>query len=570
MNYLSKKKTVATLCVVGIYVVLSGCTMNAPRDRGDSLQGKENSTDMDANAIAAKQSQTAMKRMKALIASLEKKAAPKPEDAVAPTYNPLEELKVSLVVENAELQYILKALADQTHMNLLIHPNLIGNSYKVSVDFRDVPAMTVFRELMRIADVSGKIEGNTLIVNPMEERHYQLGFMETAMSNNFSSGGDVLGGSNSGSGGDNKIKGEFSLSGSNMPTSNPYDELEKTLDILVGKPESTDTGNEVSRASSMAEIGSLSRLGSAIRSDMPLYTLNRMTGVLYVRAKPSVMRAIDKIIKNYETILGSQILIDAQIIEINLKDAFRMGVDWSSLRDNMAASLSTGQRTLSSVSTVAGSMGQGTRTFTISTPTIGGNTTPELALHYADKTFAAAVDMMQQYGDVTVLSNPTLRSKHGQPAILSAGTSTAYISNTRVVTNGTGGTAVTSQEVQTDQVFDGLMMGVVPFIDSKGGISLSIHPVQSKVNPDSLALVDAGGTSRVTLPVVELKSMVTQVKVHSGDIVVLGGLIDQNDVRGEAGVPGLGSVPLLGHLFKQSSNSSNLRELVILMRVVRK
>lgn len=578
MTKLVRKKIAVALGAAGVSTLLAACSAQAPRDRITHTEDparvwNSKYEQVDANKIIKQQSDEAVTRMQQLVDSLEKTTAPVAEEAVPPAFNPLEELKISLVVENGELQYILKALADQTKMNLLIHPNLIGNSYRVSVDFRDVPAMTVFEQLTRIADVAGSIEGNTLIVNPLEERHYQLGFMESNVTNSFSSGGDVLGGSSSGgsasgSTGSNKIKGEFSVSGNNMPSSNPYTELDKMLEVLVGKPSQSTLHSDVSSAANMEEIGMLSRLGSAIRSDLPLYSLNRMTGTLYVRAKPSIMRAVDKMIANYEKILGGQILIDAQIIEVQLDDQYRMGIDWSVLRDRLAASLSTGQRSLSPVTTNSGSFSQGVRSFTITTPTIGGNTTPELALHYAGNSFAAALDLMQHYGDVAILSNPTIRSKHGQPAIISVGTSASYISDTRVVTSGSGGSTVTSQEVQTAQVFDGLMVGVVPFIDSRGDISLSIHPVQSKVDPASLALVDAGGDTRVTLPVVDLKSMVTQIKARSGDMVVLGGLIDQNDTRGETGVPGVNDIPLLGKLFKHSNNENSLRELVLVMRVV--
>lgn len=570
MYNLHRTKFGIIISVASITTLLAGCSALSTRDRIDEdLKYKQ----VNANEVVKKQSDEALKRMGELVASLEKKSAPLPEQVVPPVFNPLEELKVSLVVENGELQYILKALADQTKMNLLIHPNLLGNSYKVSVDFRDVSALTVFDQLTRISDVHGTIEGNTLIINPMEEHIFQLGFMETNVSNSFSSGGDVLGGgggssAGASSGGGNEIKGEFSVSGSNMPSSNPYTELESMLDVLVGKPEKSALHSGVSSASNIEEIGMLSRLGTAIRSDVPLYSLNRMTGTLFVRAKPSVMNAVTNIVDNYEAILGGQILIDAQIVEVKLDDQFKLGIDWSNLRSSLAASFSSGHRTLEPVVSDLNNIGQGLRSFSLTTPTIGGNVTPEFAAHYVGNSLAIALQTMQRYGDVTVLSNPTLRSKHGQPAIISVGTSAAYISDTRVVITG-GDVGTTSQEIQTAQVFDGLMIGVVPYIDSKGDISLSIHPVQSKVDPASLALVDAGGDSKVTLPVVELKSMVTQVKVRSGDLIVMGGLIDQIDTRDESGIPGLSGIPLFGNLFKQRNNVNAVRELVLLLKVTR-
>ena len=194
------------------------------RDRHDDEEK------LDANAIVKAQSDRAAARMEALIRSLEaSNQVIVEEELVIPEFNPLDEVKISLVVEGGELQYILKAFADQTKMNLLIHPNLIGNSYRVSVDFRDVPASEVFRQLTRIADIYGSVEGNTLIVNPLEERHYNLSFMESQIENSFATGGDVLGGGGSGgggsgtggSGGGNQIKGDFTMSGTSKHNSNP-------------------------------------------------------------------------------------------------------------------------------------------------------------------------------------------------------------------------------------------------------------------------------------------------------------------------------------------------------------
>jgi len=568
------------IVVASASLFLAACTAEPTRDRFDPQKGPE-FKQVDANEVMRKQTQQARERMDALVKSLESKAEPVAvAEPVAPEYNPLEEVKINLVVESGELQYILKAFADQTKMNLLIHPNLLGSSYQVSVDFRDVSAAEVFTQLTRIADIHGYVDGNTLIVNPVQEEIFNLSFMESDVKNSFASGGDVLGGKGdsgsggsggSGSGSNNQIKGEFSMSGTNMPSSNPYDELDAMLEVMVGKASDMAPHSSVLNASTMEELGALSRLNSAIRADMPLYSLNRMTGTLFVRAKPSVMTAVKNMVNNYESILGGQILIDAQIVEVTLNDNFQFGVDWSSLRNNVATALSTSERVVSDVTSNFGNLTQEVagRTFTISPPVVGGGPGNLFSAQKVGDDFSATVTMLQEYGDVSVLSNPTIRSKHGQPAIISVGTSTAYISDTRVVTNGAAGTAVTSQEVETAQVFDGLMVGVVPFIDHRGDISLSVHPVQSKVSPESLALVNAGGDTRVTLPVVSLKSMVTQLKVASGDTVVLGGLIDEDDGRTESGIPWISEIPGLGNLFKNRANTHRVRELVMLIKVTR-
>jgi len=568
----SIKNTVRAAGLVASAVALVACTAQPVRDRYDAEEREY--IRPDAEQIAADQSNMARERQERLRELLEQQGpAPAIAPAVPPQYNPLDETFVDLVVENGELQFILRALASQAGLNLVIHPNLIGTPYRISLEFRDVTASQVLRQVARIADIDAQVDGNTLIVNPMQERVFQLGFMESSTSNSFSAGGDVLGGGNRGSSGGGsgsssgrQIQGEFTYSGNNMPNSNPYDQLENMLTTLIGRTGNAMQANLTS-ASSIEEIGMMSRLGSAIRDDMPTYSLNRITGTLYVRAKPSAMASVTELIETYEAILGGQVLIDAQIIEVKLDDAFRFGVDWNHLRSNMATAFTDGSRVVSPIAGEFGELGQGGRGITISGTAMGGGT-PTASINRVGSSLALAVEMMQRYGDVSVLSNPTIRSKHGQPAIISVGTSSTYVSDTRVVTTAGGiGTGFSSQEIQTSQVFDGLMIGVVPFIDTHGNISLSVHPVQSKVDPGSLQLVNAGGDTRVTLPVVELKSMVTQLKVRSGDAVILGGLIDQADVRSTAEVPGVGRIPIVGNLFRQRANEDSLRELVLVLRV---
>lgn len=567
----------ARIAVVLCVSAVAACTAQSTRSRHDE---RWRINRPDAEQIAAEISEEARERQVRLRELLEQEApVPSPAVVAPPQFDPLDEILVDLVAEDGELQYVLRALAEQAGLNLIVHPNLIGESYRINVRFQRARASDVFAHLTRIADVYGRIEGDTLIVDPLEEKIFELGFMESSTENNFSAGGDVLGGRGSrgsGSGGmtgggtgagSRQIQGQFTYSGTNMPNSNAYDELESMLNILVGQPASGNQVGGITGAGSIEEIGRLSRLDAAIRSDLPTYSLNRATGTLYVRAKPSVIRSVTELIETYDKIMANQILIDAQLVEVKLSDAFRWGIDWSSLRDNMATVFGSGSRVVSGVTGEFGGLTQGARTITIPGGALGGDLTPSLSYNRVNSDVSIALDLMQRYGDVTVLSNPTLRSKHGQAAIISVGTSTTYVSDTRVVATGAGNTAITSQEVQTSQVFDGLMIGVVPFIDRLGNITLSIHPVQSKVDPASLQLVDTGGDTRVTLPVVDLKTMVTQLKVRSGDAVILGGLIDQADFRSEAEVPPIGRVPVIGNLFKQRSNENTLRELVLVLKV---
>ena len=184
---------------------------------------------------------------------------------------------------------------------------------------------------------------------------------------------------------------------------------------------------------------------------------------------------------------------------------------------------------------------------------------------FATNEFAATITMLEGYGSIKVLSNPTIRSKHGKASIITVGTSTAFVTQSaRTAFTGIGNTF--TQNIQTSSVFDGLVLGVIPFIADGGEITLSIHPIQSNVDPDSLGLVQVGDTA-ITLPRVSLKEISTLLKLRDGDVVILGGLIDQTDNDSRDQVPGFGSIPLFGYLFKQRQTATRVRELVMVLKV---
>jgi MSHA type pilus biogenesis protein MshL len=488
---------------------------------------------------------------------------------VMPGYDPLDEIMVTLNVDNGDIQYVLQALARQANMNLLVHPQLSETPVKISLHFNDTPASTVFRHILRIADLSGKVENNLLIVNPLSEQVFHLDFLETLVNSTFSSGGDVLGAaklSGSGaSGGSNPLTGEFSISGKGAPNSNPYDDLEKMLAILVGSNgQGSSGGGKMQSAESLKEIARSSELESARRRETPVYSLNRMTGTLFVRARPSVIDSVGKLVQRYTKVLSRQILIEAQILEVSLTDKFKHGINWSLLRNEMVQSFGSTGVTLGGINTGVPGAIVGQPAITIPQTNLGSIGASSAGLAYANQDLAVAVNLLKRYGSVKVLSNPTIRSKHGQPALISVGRSISYVSGSSSAV--TQGTASISQQVTVSSVFDGLMLGMVPFIADGQEVSLVVQPIQSSVSATSLALVPVG-TTAVTLPQVDLKEMTTSLRLHNRDTVILGGLIDKTASSNNDRVPVLSEIPVFGYLFKSKEETNTVRELVVILRV---
>jgi MSHA type pilus biogenesis protein MshL len=441
------------------------------------------------------------------------KEAPRTADVepMMPAYDPLEDQIVSFSMVDEDLQLVLYSLAQAVGMNLIIDPNLAEEKRLVTLNLENVSAATVLKEILGTFDLFYEVKQNVIRIQPYEERIFKLNFLDADVEATFDVGGDVLGA------GETEqvqgLSGNFKLSGKGAKKSNPYNVLEEMIK------------------------GMLSKGGK--------YSLNTSSGSLYIKDTPAVIRSVSSLINHLRETLARQILIEARIIEVSLSDKYSYGIDWSVLRDQVTST--------TQVNYASWSLGRG------------------LVLRGIHNEFSidAAIDALRAFGDSKVVSNPSIRSKHGRPAIISVGTSFTYkksVSTTRLDRDA-GVEETTDVEVST--VFDGLILGVIPFIEANGQITLLINPIISDVDPDSLSpkAVTASGTESISLPVVSIREISTTIGVNSGDVVVLGGLIDKRRQTSKEGVPFLSAIPGLGYLFKNEASRDETRELVIILSV---
>ncbi|MBF0135848.1 MAG: pilus (MSHA type) biogenesis protein MshL [Magnetococcus sp. DMHC-1] len=491
----------------------------------------------DTHETLLKASESLAQRQQEIHRDMPKKvsvaAEPQP---VLPEYNPLDDVMVSLEMDKEDVRHIFQALAKMTNMNLLINPDVVENPPIVSVSFHNVEASTVFREVLDLADLYGRIEDNVLRVDPFQEVTFNVDFLETDNKSNFSAGGDVMGSAGGGGATGKGITGSFAMSGASGD-SNPYTQLENILKSSIG--------------------------GAGT------YNLNRMSGLLHVRARPSAVRRSAKLLEDFKEIVGRQILIEARIMEVRLNDQHQTGVDWAALRNGVLISQGIGQSiTPSTTGAPQVSLSPLTGLTTNASAAVAGASGMAMTIgrNVGKTTLLAAFNMLKQYGDVQTISNPSIRARHGQPSMISVGQSQAFVKQTKTTPSTTTGAITTAGtvDVQPDSVFQGLILGIVPFINAQGKITLSIHPVKSDVD---LSNVVRAMDTEITLPKVDLKEMSTTLQIESDDTVILGGLINKSRSSVRTGVPVLSEVPLFGRLFTSNSDSDVVSELVIMLRV---
>lgn len=559
------KPGLATKSVAVIAAALLSACVAPPPQSAKSLADPDAESLQRMQEVAQAESRKLFATQEKLLREMRQAAAAKALQPAAPVYDPLEGKTISVAISRGNISQILTAFADAAKVNLIVEPAVVQQSALTDMFLKDVSLREAFNELLQSFDVSGEIRNQTMRIRLQEEKFFSLGFLNINTQMALNSGGNVFGANNSGGATSGAISGSLSMSASAGAQTDPFTDIENNLKAILGDsrppdnepPSSTQTVQDPARVKQPNQ-----HMG---------YTLNRTSGTLFVKARPSQMKSVERLIKNTQNMLTKQVYIEAQLIDVQLNDGYKFGIDWSQLRGRLALNFGSEAMGLLGGETTLPNGGGANPPSSLTIPSrlVGagaGQTGGGLA--YQDKNGSTVINALRSFGNLRVLSNPNIQVRNGTPAMLSVGTSERYVSKSSSAQNNVGGgSTTTSSEVQTDAVFSGVMVGVLPMIGDDGRIELLINPVQSDVDPESLALVNVNGSDRVSLPRVAYKGLTTTLNVNDGDVVVVGGLIDQTSSGTNAGLPYLADVPLFGKLVTQEGQSQSARELIVVLRV---
>ena len=451
------------------------------------------------------------------------------------------------------LRDILKRLVVLKNMNISWASDVDQHAL-VDVDIRaEDDFFTAINNILRQKDYFYELQNNTVIVKYRETRkfHVAMPFMASTYTSNV--GGDVLGGS--GAGGD--MKGTIQIISSN----NEFDiwgNIQKNLDQILNIWEETISQNESaddSAASAGADGGEVKTAKKTttkrnVQDAKGYYSIDRPIGLITVTAPRPLIEKIAVYVDNLKAELFRQISIEAKIIEVTLTDTSTKGIDWTSA--------------LGSINLNFELFGSGAGTTTTGLTSTAGIIYPGanrvLSGISLDNPFTAVIDAIETQGDTRVLANPKLSILNGQPALLNVGDSQKYIDSvTTTVNEGTVSTSVT-----TGTVLSGLGMAVLATIMESNEIVLSVTPVTSDL--EEPIEYRTFGSNTVGLPKVSIREINTTVRMKSGDMLVIGGLIDSSDATTNKKVPLLGDIPFLNRLFGHEAITETKKELVILLQ----
>ena len=503
----------------------------------------------------------------------------------------------SVVVNNVQVRDLLFALARDAKVNVDIHSGITGT---VSLNAINQTLPQLLTRISKQVDMRFELDGPNLAVMPDSPflKHYKVDYVNMARTvtgtvsastqiNTSISGGGGSGGAPAGGG----ASGSSNISNTSILNSSKnlfWEQLEKNIkDILhetdkvfpEGSSETfieqantqTATGaaalpqgggqraaqaianalqaNPAPASSSQATGNSVVRR-STFREAASVI-MNPESGVITVRATSRQHEKIQEFIDRVTLSSHRQVLIEATIVEVQLGEGYQQGINWERIGSN--ATFSIERAGVSS--------------------NVGNAVTPfKMKYTNAALGLTAAVDLLQAFGTAKVLSSPRLSVMNNQTALLKVVENYTYffVKSDIVPASVVGAQPTTATTTTPQTVSVGLVMTVTPQVGGNGTVILNVRPSISSItelkadpNPE---LAKAGVQNLV--PQISTREIESVMRVNSGEIAVLGGLMKDGIDWKTGRVPLAGQIPLIGELFNTRNNAATKSELVIFLRPV--
>jgi MSHA biogenesis protein MshL len=350
----------------------------------------------------------------------------------------------------------------------------------------------------------------------------------------------------------------------------------------IQQPDTTGQGRGTSRETAATSVltrqeadfwGTLEKTLHAIVGAEPdrNVVVNAQSGVIVVHASPAELRDVDDYLRKTEQAVSRQVVLEAKIVEVELNDDYQAGVNWAAIFSNGNSHYAFGQTAppmgfednLLKQQGNAGVLSPGTPVTSLPFTTLGGAFT--VAANFTN--FASYIELLGVQGNTRVLSSPRVSTLNNQKAVIKSGSDEFFV--TSVSSNTVTGTASnTSLNVDFTPFFSGVALDVTPQVSEDDQVILHIHPSVSEVT-DKVKTVSFGGeTDSIPLAFSQIRESDSIVKAHNGQVIVIGGLMREVRSRSQYKMPGLGSVPGIGRLFRSEQDTKQTVELVILLRPI--
>ncbi|MDO8178638.1 MAG: type II and III secretion system protein [Undibacterium sp.] len=482
----------------------------------------------------------------------------------------------SVTVYKVAVQSLLFALARDAKLNVDIHPGIEG---EVTLNALDQTLPQLLTRISKQVDMRFELDGPNLVVLPDVPflRNYKIDYVNVSRdtSSTVSIATQISTATGTGAGGSGTGDNNSTTSVSNTSNNrfwatlveNIKDTLRETDKIVPDAVSNNAAGNlpaTVPGKNATAQPVATAVSRPSTYREAASVIANPETGLIAVRATGRQHEKIQEFLDLVMSSAKRQVLIEATVIEVQLNDQYQQGINWSSLRTSgtEGPSFSLGQVGGTALpSGINPGNSQGIFNFNYLKPlTSLGN-------------LALTIQLLESFGKVKVLSSPKISVLNNQTALLKVVDNRVYFTITATTQQGTAGVpAITTYTSSLNTVPVGFVMSVTPQISDSDEVTINVRPSISRIigfvqdpNP-ALALAVVPVVSNV--PVIQTREMESILKVSSGQIAVMGGLMQDtiNNLKDE--LPGASKIPLIGNALSFRNETTNKSELVIFMRPI--
>ncbi|MET0657405.1 MAG: type II secretion system secretin GspD [Steroidobacteraceae bacterium] len=288
------------------------------------------------------------------------------------------------------------------------------------------------------------------------------------------------------------------------------------------------------------------------------------TNALIITAPPKIMKRIMSIVDKLD-IRRAQVQVEAILVEITSNKASELGINWAvdgTGSDHNAVPIGTfsqavGGASIGDIATAIIGRSDTTTSGTTGLTIPSGLTLGAGRFQDSGVNFAVLLRALRNDGDTNIISTPNILTLDNEEAEIKVAQEVPFVTGqfTNTNSNTANGTVNPFQTIQREEV--GTILKITPQINEGDSVILKIEQESS-----SLAQGVAGAVDLIT----NKRTINTKVMVEDGGIIVLGGLIDDQANEQQSRVPVLGSIPIIGELFKTRSGSKSKRNLMVFIR----
>ncbi|SNY58267.1 MSHA biogenesis protein MshL [Arsukibacterium tuosuense] len=518
------------LCFISSILLLSACQALEPNagaaDAKKALQPAA-ATAKPALAVPAAVTQDLLARPPAAIASAE------------PRFN--------VSAADVALTDFFHSVVHDTPYSLVVHPSISGT---ISLQLKQVTLAETLAIVQSLYGFDIRRQGMVYQVYPAGLRTETIAVNYLMLQRNgFSSISVNSGGvSQDSSNQNNNNRGNQGLANNNNQQNNPFGNNN-------GQNQNSQQQFNGSTIQSESRTDFWSDLKEAVagvlgEGEQRMVVVSPQAGLVTVRGMPNEIAAVKAFLGQSEQQLQRQVVLEAKIIEVTLSDEYQQGINW--------------QNALATI-------GSTSFNFTTSGVTPNNPTTTNLggvtAISFNNADFNGVINLLETQGNAQVLSSPRVTAMNNQKAVIKVGQDEYFVtditSNTTIA--GTGATT-TSPNISLQPFFSGIALDVTPQIDENGSVILHVHPSVTETSEQSKTI--RFSDEQIVLPLAQsnIRESDTIIKAQSGEIVVIGGLMQTVTSDSESRTPVLGAIPLLGQLFTSKNKIERKKELVILLK----